>query len=342
MKSALHRGRKARSIGSLLLTGIIGAGSMTAAFAQTELRLLNAFDNRYPGTPLVVQKYVEAVKANSAGRVTIKVNGPEVVNAFEQFEPVARGAFDLLFTVQPYHIGTTSVSMGVYALTPDPETWRKNGVFEFLDKEYQRHGLKLLSVISATLPGVGAYQALLKEPVAPGGELKGRKLRGNRLYQPMIESLGATVVTLQGGEVYPSLQKGVIDGVYWPILGAVDFKWYEQSKFMLRPRFGYSYHFLLMNLDRFNKLATADRQVIEDEGRRQEVVGMKVLNERNEAELEDLKKFGMRETSLDAVHADAAYKVFVDGIWSTVLSSRATSEQAKAFHDLVKAKGLIN
>ncbi len=309
-------------------------------YAQTELRLLNAFDNRYPGTPLVVDKYVDAVKQRSGGKLTIKTNGPEVVNAFEQFEPVVKGAFDMLFTVQPYHIGTTSVSMGIYAMVADPEGWRKNGIYDFLDKEYQRNGLKLLAIISSALPGAGAFQAVLKQEIPPGGDLKGRKLRGNRVYQPMMEHLGASVVTLQGGEVYSAMQKGVIEGVFWPVTGAVDFKWYEQAKFMMVPRFGASYHFLLMNLGRFNKLSPAEQQIFVDEGRNIEIPGMKALNDDMEKAIAELRKRGMRETTLDKAKFDQAYKIFLDGLWETALSSRATGAQAKQFHELAKSKGL--
>ena len=324
------------------ISGALLAAVSVTALAQTELRLLNAFDNRYPGTPIVVDKYAAAIKARSGGKLSIKVHGPEVVSAFEQFEPVAKGAFDLLFTVQPYHIGTTSVSMGIYALKADPEGWRKNGVYDFVDKEYQRHGLKLLGIVSSANPGVGAYQAVLKQEIAPGGDLKGRKLRGNRLYQPMMENLGASVVTLRGGEVYSSMQKGVIEGVFWPVTGALDFKWYEQAKFMMRPMFGYSYHFILMNNARFGKLAPAEQQVLVDEGRKIELTGMKELNDNMESEIAELIKRGMKETTLDKAKADAAYKAFVDGIWATTMSSRATGEQAKQFYELVKSKGLLN
>lgn len=322
------------------LSGVLLAALSAAGFAQTELRLLNSFDNRYPGTPLVVDKYVEAVKQRSGGKLTIKINGPEVVNAFEQFEPVAKGAFDMLFTVQPYHIGTTSVSMGIYAMTADPEGWRKNGIYDFLDKEYQRNGLKLLGIISSAAPGVGAFQAVLKQEIAPGGDLKGRKLRGNRLYQPMMEKLGSSVVTLQGGEVYPAMQKGVIEGVFWPVTGAVDFKWYEQAKFMMLPRFGNSYHFLLMNLGRFNKLSPAEQQIFVDEGSKVEITGMKALDDDVQKAIAELLKRGMRETTLDKAKFDESYKIFLDGIWETAISSRATGAQAKQFYELAKSKGL--
>jgi TRAP-type C4-dicarboxylate transport system substrate-binding protein len=322
------------------ISGLVLAALSASGMAQSELRLLNSFDNRYPGTSIVVDKYADAVKQRSAGKLTIKTNGPEVVNAFEQFEPVAKGAFDMLFTVQPYHIGTTSVSMGLYALVADPEGWRKNGIYDFLDKEYQRHGLKLLGIISSARPGVGAYQAVLKQEISKGGDLKGRKLRGNRLYQPMMENLGASVVTLQGGEVYSAMQKGVIEGVFWPVSGAVDFKWYEQAKFMMRPRFGYSYHFLLMNMARYNKLSPGEQQILGDEGRKIEISGMNELDDSMEKEVAELVKRGMRETTLDKAKFDQAYKVFTDGIWATATSSRATGEQAKQFYELAKSKGL--
>ena len=50
------------------------------------------------------------------------------------------------------------------------------------------------------------------------------RLRGNPLYRPLIEKLGGSMVNMQVGEVYSSLQKGTIDGAFGPITGSSDYK----------------------------------------------------------------------------------------------------------------------
>ncbi len=313
----------------------------TATFAQTtELKVLNTFDGRYQGTPLVLEPFLEAARTASKGRLTFRTSGPEVVPAAEQFQPVQKGAFDMLFTVQPWHVSVTSASMGIYALEPDPDGWRKNGIIDFLDREYQRVGTKLLAIVPGNIAGNGTFHALLKEEVKPGQDLNGRKIRGVPTYKGFAEPLGASLITLQGGEIYGALQRGTIDGVFWPVIGAIDFKWYEQAKFMLRPRWGTSYHFLLANLDRFNKLEPELRAVLVEEGRKAELNGQKAFDDRLRRELVLLAEKGLKETMIDKDKFERARESYNQGAWSMGLTSKAGGEQAKQFQDFVRSKGL--
>lgn len=307
-----------------------------AASAQTELKLLSGFDNRYAGVELIVNPFTKGATAASNGRLTFKVSGPEVVRPNEQFEPVSRGVFDILFTVTSYFLGTSATSFGIYALEPLPEEWRKNGVFDFVDKDFALHNLKLLSIISGSQLGNGVYQIMLKEQLSAAGDLKGRKIRGNRNYAPIVEPLGGSLVNLAGGEIYAALQNGVVDGAAWPIIGAVDFKWYEQAKYMMRPNWGYSYHFILMNLDRFNRLADADKKALIDEGAKIEITGMKEMDTRQDKEIVDLKRLGVQETTVPAASFDKLLANFGNTVWQIAEEHRASAAQVRAFRELVK------
>ncbi len=312
-----------------------------AVSQSSEIKVLNTFDGRYPATPLVLDKYVETMKGALKGKFSFRASGPEVVPAPEQFQPVQKGAFDMLFTVQPWHNNVSSASMGIYALDPDPEGWRKNGLFDFLDREYQRHNMKLVAIVPGNMAGNGTFQAVLKDELKPGGDLTGKKLRGIPTYKGFTDQLGATIVTLQGGEVYAALQRGTVDGVLWPVVGAIDFKWYEQAKFMLRPRWGTSYHFLFMNLDRFNKLDAADQGLFVEEGRKAELFGQKALDDRLRQELIALADKGMKETTLDKDKFERARDGYNQGAWALAFSSKAGGDQAREFHAFLKGKGIV-
>jgi TRAP-type C4-dicarboxylate transport system substrate-binding protein len=322
----------------LIMAAAICAVSATTVAAQ-EIRFLNAFDTRYPPTKMLVQKYADTVEKATAGKTRFRISGPEVVNAFQQFEPVTKGAFDLLFTVQPYHVGTTSVSLGIYSLEPDPAAFRQSGLFDFLDKEYNRFNLKLLAIIPGSRKGNGSFHAMLRDPVT-GGDIKGRRVRGNRLYQPLIENLGASMVVLQVGEVYQALQKGTIDGAFGPVSGSGDYKWHEVAKYSMRPTFGYIYQFLLVNQDSFKRLAPEVQRIMVEEAQKLEVPGQNAMDEQMREEDADLQKRGMVLTQLSPERYAEAVRAYNDGIWQTAESSKATGDRAKAFHAFVKEKGL--
>ena len=302
-----------RFVLATLASAAFGAAWAAPAWAQQELRLLNAFDSRYPPTKILVQKYADTITAKTGGKITFRISGPEVVNAFQQFQPASSGAFDVFFTVQPYHVGTTSVSFGIYSIDPDPEAFRKAGVIDYLDKEYERFNLKILAIIPGQTKGIGAYHAALSKPVTADGDIKGMRVRGNPLYRPLIDNLGASMVNLQVGEVYSAMQKGTIDGAFGPITGSMDYKWYEVGKYSMRPNFGYIYQFLLVHRGSFGKLAPDVQKLMADEAAAMEVPGMQAMTEVQLKEDEELKKVGVTLTQLSPAKATAAVKAFNDG-----------------------------
>jgi TRAP-type C4-dicarboxylate transport system substrate-binding protein len=273
--------------------------------------------------------------------VKFRISGPEVVNAFQQFQPASSGAFDMLFSVQPYHVGTTSVSFGIYAVDPDPAKFRDAGVFDYLAKEYERFNLKMLAIIPGQSAGIGAYHAMLREPVGADGDLKGRRLRGNPLFLAFIQSMGGSMVNLQVGEVYSSVQKGTIDGAIGPVTGALDMKWHEVAKHAVRPSFGYIYQFLFVHQAAFAKLAPDVQKLMVEEAAAMEVPGMKAMDEVQKQEEASLMRAGAIRTELNPQKFAAAIKAFNDGIWETSVNSKATGDRAKEFQAFMKQKGFV-
>lgn len=321
------------------IAALLSDGLAEPPASAQELRLLNAFDARYPPTKMLVQKYAETVEKATGGKTRFRISGPEVVNAFQQFEPATKGAFDLLFTVQPYHVGTTSVSLGIYSLEPDPAAFRAAGIFDYLDKEYNRYNLKLLALIPGSLKGNGSFHAMLRDPITTG-DIKGRRVRGNPLYKPLIDNLGASMVVLQVGEVYPALQKGTIDGAFGPVSGSGDYKWNEVAKYSMRPTFGYIYQFLLVNQASFGKLSPDVQKIMAEEAQKLEIPGQKAMDDQLKEEDADLQKNkGMVLTQLAPARYQEAVNAYNEGIWATAEGSKATGDRAKAFHAFVREKG---
>lgn len=315
----------------------------SGAQAQTNLRLLNAWDSRYAATPLIADAFIASVKQASKGDIQITSYGPEVVPPFEQFQPVSKGAFDLLFSNSAYYIGISSVSQGVQGLNGTPAQWRQVGIFDWVDKDFERYNLKLIAFIPTVTEtsGLGAFQALLKEPVRSGDKpLAGRKIRGTPTFGPMIEAMGGSMVVLSPPDIYPGLQRGTVDGVMFPVIGAIDFKWYEVAPYMMRPTFGTAIHMLMMNRDKFKSLTAAQQKTLLAEGEKIETTGLKALEAKERQEIDELKKRGVKETTIDPKIAEPFLEIFKQGFWETAIAAKSTPEQAKAFQAFARSKGM--
>ena len=79
--------------------------------------------------------------------------------------------------------------------------------------------------------------------------LTGMKIRALPSYNKIVGSLGGTAVVIPFGELYSAAEKGVIDGLVWPSVGAVGFKFHEVTPYLAEPAFGTVSYLILMNLD---------------------------------------------------------------------------------------------
>ena len=312
----------------------------TASAQNITLKYLTAWDKRVQGTPKIAYKFGDMVKKATNGRISMKFSGPEVIKSRQQFQPTARGVFDMNLSVAPYYVGTTGVHMAAFALHADTEDWRKKGYWDYFDKEMNRFNQKMIShVMGAT--GSDAFHVLLKRPVEKVDlPLKGRKIRANGFYTPIIKPLGGSMVNLNGGEIYSALQKGVVEGAAWPVQGAIDFKWYEQAKYMMRPRFGVSPYTVTMNMDRFKKFSKADQELLLKLGRDLEKAAPAEFNAATLKEIDDLKAKGVKETHLKPEVAKMMQAGFLKGVWKFAINfNKKSKPRVEALYEMAKAKG---
>ena len=320
--------------------GPLGALAALAIFttpaAAADYRFLTSWDVSNPAIPLLAEAFAKNVDQATKGRIKFIRSGPETVPPFEQLQPVVAGAFQLLFTHGIYHYGTTGISVGLDAIGGTIEQRRASGVFELLDQQYQKMGLKVIAVALSAKTG---YTFQLKSAVGPDGDFKGRKVRGTPAYHPVIRYLNGAPVVLPIPEVYSALEKGVIDGAASPVVGLLGVKWYEVAKFVSEPSFGYTHQLFLMNLGTWNKFSDADKKLLLAEGRKMEQVWYAEYDKLAANEIKQLVSRGVTMSKLAASKAklDATWS---EGLWGLAIKKSPT--EAKALHALAKSKGLTD
>ena len=328
--------RRLLGAGALVTAGVALPGLHGAASAQTRsLKLLSGYAPNIPFSRDIINVYMDRVQKASGGQLGMRLSGPEVVPFTDQFQPVAAGAFDMLFTHAAYHSGTTAVGLAMDAVAPDPALRRSSGLLDFVDAHYRQFGLKVIA-IAAT--GTQGYQYVSKQPIKGAQGLRGMKVRGTVSYHPMIRALGGSPVVLGAGDVSSALEKGVIDAAAWGSTGIVDFKWYEVAKYVMRPMFGSGNTFLLMNLKAWNALPKAHQEVLTAQAVQLETETIARFDQLIQEELVELKKRGMQETRFDAADVPQLEAWWADGLWE--LAKAKNGAVADQMRSLVKAAGL--
>lgn len=298
---------------AVLAAGAIFAGQ--SSVQAEELKFLSSWDKSFDARVYVAERYAEIVTEKSNGELTFTFRGPETVAPFTQLEPVKAGVFDLLFTHGSYHLGDKGLATMLDALENwDPEKAREVGIFDLVDQYYQKeNNLKVIALNSA---GVDGYQIILKEPLSANGDWAGRKIRGTKSYQKVIEDLGGSGVVIPAGETYSALEKGVVDGAAWPSTGILNFKWYEVANYRVRPTFGVGIFPIFMNRDKFNALSPELQSVMVEAGKQIEKEAIESGRKVEQAEYAKLEELGMKVTKLPAENAKKVTKAWTEAMWS--------------------------
>ena len=274
------------------------------------------------------------LKAFSKDSLSFKFFGPDVVPTLEQFQPVQSGVFDILCTIPDYHMGTTAVGAAIGAVEADPARRRESGVFDYIDKEYNKLGLKLIAMVP-----IAKMNVLTRESIAGRQpSFKGLKIRTSHTVIPLVEQLGGTPVNLPAGEVYTALQKGVIDGTVVITFGIIDLKWHEVNKFIIRPAFGYANVCFLMNLEKFKGLTAQEREALEKACQKTELDAMKFFQDKTAAEEKKLQELGLKIEQMRPEDAQKAESIFNQTVWS--LAEKKSGDSITKLRDLALSKGL--
>lgn len=308
------------------------------ASADADLRLLSSWDKSNWPTYVVAEEFQKRVHKISNDKVKISIVGPEVVPPFEQLQPVSSGVFDMLFTHGVYHAGSKGITLVVDAIELDPVKRREAGIIDFIDEYYQKHNnLKLIALPANSNQG---YHIFLKQPLTPEGDFEGRKIRGTQSYHGVIRALGGSPVVLPPAEIYPALEKGVVDGAAWPAAGMLTMKHYEVAKYKIRPTFGSTNEPILMNLDKWKELSKADQEFLLEAGKELErempAMGDKILAE----ESAELEKLGVKTVRLPEDKVKLVNEEWAESLWQ--LAEQCCGDGAAELKELATKAGLTN
>ena len=186
----------------------------------------------------VLEKWCDDLKKASGGRLILTpMAGGEIMPTMETFDAVSTGTLKIDFSYGPYWIG--KLPMAVYASGLPPFTlpslenfrvlYHELGLKDIIRRAYAKHNIFYVGAI----PSNNAV-LLSKKPVNTAADFKGMKLRATGLYAEVMNTAGAAATYFPWGEIYGSLEKGVIDGVIaGPLSSQADSGFHEPTKYLL-------------------------------------------------------------------------------------------------------------
>jgi TRAP-type mannitol/chloroaromatic compound transport system substrate-binding protein len=207
---------------TLLKAAVAGAGAAVAAPAISkgliEWRMVTSWPKGLPGLGTGAERLAANITTLSGGKLRVKVYAAgELVPALECFGAVANGTAQLGHDAAYYHSGK---SEGAPFFTAFPfgftagemAAWIKFGNGQNLwDELYAPFGLRAFQAGTSGTQMFGWFRREIRSLA----DLNGLKFRTPGNQGRLLQKLGVTPVSLPGGEIFPALQSGAIDGAEW-------------------------------------------------------------------------------------------------------------------------------
>jgi len=249
----------------------IGAATFSKpAIAQDkrQLKMVTTWPKNFPGLGTGAQRVADRITAASDGRIEVKLFAAgELVPPFESFDAVSGGTADMYHGAEYYWQGKNkgfpffaAVPYGFTA--PELSAWiRFGGGQELHDELAADYGVKPLLAGNTGVQMGGWFN----KEINAVEDLKGLKFRMPGLGGEVLRQLGVSVVNLPGGEIFPSLQSGAIDGTEW--VGPwndLAFGFYKITKNYYWPGFhepGPALH-VGMNREVWNSFSDSDKELV--------------------------------------------------------------------------------
>ena len=183
-----------------------------------EWKLVTTWPKGLPGLGAAPENFARRVNEASGGRLRIKVFGAgEIVPAFEVFDAVSRGVAEAGHGASYYWKGKIPASV-FYTAVPFGMTAQEangwlhyGGGLELWRELYAPFGVVPFAGGSTGVQMAGWFNIRLNSRA----DLDGLKMRIPGLAGEVFDAAGGSAVRIAGGEVYTSMQTGVIDAVEW-------------------------------------------------------------------------------------------------------------------------------
>ncbi|WP_371056773.1 TRAP transporter substrate-binding protein DctP [Rhodosalinus sp. K401] len=275
-----------------------------------------------------IDRFVAAELAErSDGRIEVDLNFSNALGGPNEIIPlVGASAIGLGGIVTGYHFGELPFAGLTNAV---PATFEADSVLDITETLYAENEtiqaefdrLNLKPLVLRHLP---QYTLLCTEPVRTMDDLRGKKVRSYGAFIPqMLEALGAIPVNLGMPEMYESLQRGVVDCVYWTRSLTVPFKLHEVAKYMSDLDLGaINAVTLFTSQDNWNSWSPETRALFMEVAAEAKAMSLPMTQEVEAAALEVMRANGVEVIEFE--EKDAAYAAVPDmlTLWVEQISER--------------------
>ncbi len=289
------------------------------------IKAISAWGKNHSGVANDYLPYIkranEMLQKKYPGEVEIKyIGGSEAIPTMDQPEALRRGQVDMYYGTAAYYAGIAPAAntSKLSQLTSQEE--KDVGADAIYDEIHRKLlNATYLGALGSQVP----FQLYTLKKVTSIDDIKGLRIRSSAMYIDFLKALGANPVVTKPGDVYQSLERGVVDGLMWPLHSIRPWGWHEVVKYVVGPGFYKVSHPLLVNATKWDTLPKHIQAVLM-EALRQEVV---VIDARTVEDIKNEYKL-LKEAGVEIVSfSPAETKKYLDMAYSEGWKGQLKMEQ---------------
>lgn len=232
-------------------------------------KMQSAFGSKLPHLGTSGARFSANLTRLSAGSLELKFYEPgALVPTLECFDAISKGSLESCWTTPGYHTGKFPAMAFFTAVPFGP------GIGEFLAWKWFGGGNELKqeiydqnNLIAFDSLAIGPETSgWFRKPITSLDQLKGMKMRFFGLGAKVMQKMGVSTQLLAGADIYPALERGVIDATEFS-MPTIDIKlgFYQIAKYNYFPGWHQqvSVSELLMNRGEWDKLSDQHQAMIE-------------------------------------------------------------------------------
>ena len=252
-----------------LAIGLVSVTATADAQERVKWKMHSAWGSSLPHLGTSGVRFSKNIERLSGGKFTMKFFEPgALIPANEGFDAVSKGSIESAWTTAGYDVGKYPALSFFTAVPFGPSigeylAWMNFGGGNDLKQEiYAKHGIKQINCLAIGPETSGWF----KEEIKDLEQLRGMKMRFFGLGARVMQKLGVSTQLLAGGDIFPALEKGVIDATEFS-MPAMDIKYgfYQIAKNNYFPGWHQqvSVSHLLINKDKWDALSDQNKAILE-------------------------------------------------------------------------------
>ena len=247
----------------------VALAGTSAQAAKVKWKMHSAWGSQVPHLGWEALRFAEDIGKLSDGKFTVKFFEPgALIPANEGFDATSKGSVEMAWSTAGYDVGKYP-ALAYFTAVPFGPTlgeymawiWHHGGA-EIRNRVYEKHNIKSMHCMAIGPETSGWF----KNEITDLEQLRGLKMRFFGLGARVMQKLGVSTQLLAGGDIFPALEKGVIDATEFS-MPAMDIKYgfYQIAKNNYFPGWHQqvSIGLVEINLDKWNGLSDQNKMIVE-------------------------------------------------------------------------------